>query len=164
HNGQEWGQFEDLWEDDSHAPPQFKRVQSRPLRWAENADTIGLAIRDRYRFLLGLRQQHPGLHSPNFYPNDYDWNWHSFSPEGYGVDEQRQVIIYHRWGNAADGQIERFMVVLNFSDTAQYVTIPLPTNGQWTDLLNGNTLVTTQDYRLLNYPIPSNWGCLFWQK
>ncbi|HEY4388501.1 MAG TPA: alpha-amylase family glycosyl hydrolase, partial [Ktedonobacteraceae bacterium] len=164
HNGQEWGQCEDLWEDDSNAPAQFKRVQSRPLRWAENADAIGLAMRDRYRFLLSLRQQHPGLHSPNFYPNDYDWNWHSFSPEGYGVDEQRQVIIYHRWGNATDGQIERFMVVLNFSDTTQYVTIPLPTNGQWTDLLNGNTIVTTQDYHLHNYPIPSNWGCLFWQK
>ncbi len=33
HNGQEWGQVEDLWEDDSKAPAQFKRVQPRPLRW-----------------------------------------------------------------------------------------------------------------------------------
>ncbi|GAC1361690.1 MAG: hypothetical protein NVSMB38_45210 [Ktedonobacteraceae bacterium] len=39
--------------------------------------------------------------------------------------------------------------------------IPLSTNGQWTDLLNRNKVVTTQDYRLHNYPVSSNWGCLF---
>jgi hypothetical protein len=37
HNGQEFGQQELLWEDDSHAPPEFRRVQPRPLRWAETA-------------------------------------------------------------------------------------------------------------------------------
>jgi hypothetical protein len=60
--------------------------------------------------------------------------------------------------------LERFMVVLNFSDAIQYLDIPLSTNGQWTDLLNGNATVTTQDYHLHNYPVPSNWGCVFWQK
>ena len=164
HNGQEWGQVEDLWEDDSNAPAQFKRVQPRPLRWREFYDAIGQTLRDRYSFLMSLRRQHKGLRSPNFYPNDYDWNWHNFSPDGYGVDEQRQVIIYHRWGDAEDGRLERFMVVLNFSDATQYVDIPLSTNGQWTNLLNGNESVTTQDYRLHNYPVPSNWGCVFWQK
>ncbi|GAC1556267.1 MAG: hypothetical protein NVS2B2_12210 [Ktedonobacteraceae bacterium] len=63
-----------------------------------------------------IRLQHKGLRSLNFYPNDYDWNWHNFSPDGYGIDEQRQVIIYHRWGDAEDGRLERFIVVLNFSD------------------------------------------------
>jgi 1,4-alpha-glucan branching enzyme len=162
HNGQEWGQLEDLWEDDSNAPPQFKRVQSRPLRWEESDDAIGKVLRDRYTFLLGLRLQHKGLRTANFYPNDYDWSWRAFSPEGYGIDEQRQVIIYHRWGNADDGRLERFIVALNFSDATQYVDLPLSVNGQWTDLLNGNAVVTTQDYRLHNYPVPSNWGCVFW--
>jgi hypothetical protein len=164
HNGQEWGQVEDLWEDDSNAPAQFKRVQSRPLRWAEFGDAIGQTLEDRYRFLMNLRLQHKGFRSPNFYPNDYDWNWHNFSPEGYGIDEQRQVIIYHRWGNTEDGRLERFMVVLNFSDVTQYLDIPLSTNGQWTDLLNGNAVVITQDYHLHNYPVSSNWGCVFWQE
>ena len=163
HNGQEWGQLEDLWEDDSNAPPQFKRVQSRPLRWAESTDGIGRALRDRYSFLMGLRQQHKGLRSPNFYPNDYDLSWSAFSPSGYGIDEQRQIIIYHRWGPADDGMLERFMVVLNFSDMTQYVDVPLSTNGAWTDLLNGNAVVSTQDYVLHAYPIQSNWGCVFWQ-
>ncbi len=164
HNGQEWGQVEDLWEDDSNAPPQFRRVQPRPLRWAEFGDAIGQTMRDQYSFLMNLRLQHKGLRSPNFYPDDYDLNWHNFSPDGYGIDEQRQVIIYHRWGDAGDGRLERFMVVLNFSDATQYLDIPLSINGQWTDLLNGNAVVTTQDYHLHNYPVPSNWGCVFWQK
>jgi hypothetical protein len=163
HNGQEWGQLEMLWEDDTFAPPQFKRVQSRPLHWAESGDPIGQTLRQRYAFLMSLRQQHKGLHSPNFYPDYYDWSWTSFSPDGYGIDEQRQVIIYHRWGNAATGTLERFMVVLNFSDATQYVDIPLPTNGQWTDLLNGSAVVTTWNYRLHNYQVPSNWGCIFYQ-
>jgi 1,4-alpha-glucan branching enzyme len=164
HNGQEWGQLEDLWEDDSNAPPQFKRVQSRPLRWSESDDAIGQILQDRYRFLFDLRNRHNGLRSPNFYPDDYDWSWRSFSPEGYGIDEARQVVIYHRWGQAADGTLERFMVVLNFSDVTQFVDVPLSTNGEWVDVLNANVTVTTQDHKLHNHPVPSNWGCLFWQK
>lgn len=164
HNGQEWGQVEELWEDDSHAPAQFQRVQSRPLLWAEWGDEIGQTMRDRYRYLLELRRQHKGLRSPNFYPDDYDSNWHTFSPDGYGIDEQRQVLIYHRWGDAEDGKLERFIVVLNFSDATQSVDIPLSTNGQWIDVLNGDAVVTTQDFRLYNYPVASNWGCVFWQK
>jgi hypothetical protein len=163
HNGQEWGQVEDLWEDDTNAPPQFARVQSRPLRWAEFGDAVGQALRNTYSFLMDRRRQHKGLRSPSFYPNDYDSNWHNFSPDGYGIDEQRQVLIYHRWGTADDGTLERFIVVLNFSDATQYVDIPLSANGQWTDLLNGNSVLTTQDYHLHSYPIPSNWGSVFFQ-
>jgi 1,4-alpha-glucan branching enzyme len=164
HNGQEWGQLETFWEDDGNAPPEFKRVQSRPLHWSQSADGIGSTMRDRYAFLMKLRQDHPGLRSPNFYPNDYDWSWHNFSPDGYGIDEARKIIIYHRWGNAADGALERFMVVLNFSDFMQYVDIPLSTTGAWTDLINGNASVTTSDYWLHGYGVNSNWGCVFWQK
>ena len=40
HNGQEWGQLEDLWEDDTNAPPQFQRVQSRPLTWEQRDDAV----------------------------------------------------------------------------------------------------------------------------
>ena len=54
--------------------------------------------------------------------------------------------------------------ILNFSDSTRYVDIPLSTNGQWIDLLNGNAAVNIQDFHLRNYPVPSNWGCMFWQK
>jgi len=163
HNGQEWGQFEDIWEDDSGAPPQFRRVQSRPLRWDEAMDTIGSTMQDRYRFLFQMRQAHPGLRTPNFYPDYYDLNWRSFSPEGYGIDESKQVIIYHRWGPGLSGAVERFMIVLNFSDFMQLVEIPFPMNGTWMDMINNNHMVTISDYRLRGYGIPSNWGCVFFQ-
>ena len=163
HNGQEWGQVEELWEDDSQAPPAMKRVQSRPLTWGESTDTIGKTMRNCFKLLLGIRRAHPGLRSPNFYPNDYDPSWHNLSPDGYGVDEQRQIAIYHRWGETADGQVERFMVVLNFSSTTQLVDVPVPTNGQWIDLLNGNTALAVTNYRLPGYPILPNWGCVLWQ-
>lgn len=65
---------------------------------------------------------------------------------------------------AADGMLERFIVVLNFSDATQFVDVPLSTNGGSIDLLNANATVVTQDYKLHNHAILSNWGCLFWQK
>jgi 1,4-alpha-glucan branching enzyme len=163
HNGQEWGQFEDIWEDDSNAPPQDARVQSRPLDWNEAIDPTGQLMEDRYRFLLKIRKDHPGLRSPNFYPDYYDQQWTSFSPEGYGLNVSSQVAIYHRWGNNEQGQLERLIVVLNFTDKTQWINVPFPGNGNWTDLLNGNTVVNVGNYWLSNYPIPSNWGRLFWQ-
>jgi hypothetical protein len=65
HNGQEWGQVEDLWEDDTNAPPQFERVQSRPLTWEQRADPVGLQLTSLYGFIMGLRTAHPALHSSN---------------------------------------------------------------------------------------------------
>jgi pullulanase len=163
HNGQEWGQFEDIWEDDEFAPPQDARVQSRPLDWGQAADSTGQTIKARYSFLLKIRDDHPGLRSPNFYPDFYDEQWTSFSPDGYGLSVQQQVAIYHRWGNNDKGQLERFIVVLNFTGSTQWVNVPFPSNGSWTDLINDNTIETVNNYWLNNCPIPSNWGRLFWQ-
>jgi len=157
HNGQEWGQLENLWEDDSNAPPEFKRVQSRPLTWAQRSDDAGQQLTGLYAFLLGLRAAHPAFNSPNFYPDDYDSSWNSFSPDGYGIDELRQLAIYHRWSAG-----ELFMIVLNFSDSVQNTDIPLPRNGVWTDLLNADATLSVQNYRLDNYPVPSNWGCILY--
>ena len=164
HNGQEWGQFEDIWEDDSHAPAADARVQSRPLLWDEQKDSIGTTIQGIYKMLMGLRDRHPGLRSPNFYPNCYDLQWNTFSPDGYGIDESLQIAIYHRWGNNAAGDLERFIVVLNFGDAAQSVDIPFPANGIWTDLINGDVNVTIGDYWLRRYSVPSNWGCVFFKQ
>jgi hypothetical protein len=35
---------------------------------------------------------------------------------------EKQVVIYHRWGAAVDGGLERFIVVLNFSDKTHKFT------------------------------------------
>jgi pullulanase len=162
HNGQEWGQFEDIWEDDNNAPYANRRVQPRPLLWAQAADTIGTAFISIHQLLLGMRQNHPGLRSPNFYPSFYDQQWTSLSPEGYGIDVNRQIVIFHRWGNDASGTLERFIIVLNFNDFDQSVSVPFPANGIWSDLINGNGTVEVQNFWLNGYLIPSNWGCVFW--
>jgi len=159
HNGQEWGQLEELWENDSNAPPQFKRVQSRPLLWEERSDAVGTQLVNLYSFLMSLRQAHPALTSPNFYPNDYDPSWTRLSPDGYGIDEVRQIAIYHRWSGS-----DLYMILLNFSDSTQYADIPLPQNGVWNDLLNQGAAYTAVSYRLPGFAIQSNWGSvLHWQ-
>ena len=38
-----------------------------------------------------------------------------FNAQGYGVDATKDIVIYHRWGAAENGQLERFIIVLNFS-------------------------------------------------
>ncbi len=155
HNGQEWGQLEDLWEDDTNAPPQFQRVQSRPLTWEQRDDDVGQKLTALYSFLMELRTAHPALRSPNFYPDTYDPSWTQFSPDGYGINEGLQVAIYHRWNGD-----DLYMVVLNFSDSVQTVKVPLPQNGTWTDLLNGNTAYNATNYQLANFAVQSNWGSI----
>ena len=43
-----------------------QRVNSRPVHWAESADSIGLTIRARYQFLSQMRNNYPGLRSAAF--------------------------------------------------------------------------------------------------
>ncbi len=155
HNGQEWGQYENLWEDDTNAPPEFKRVQSRPLTWTQRNDADGTPLVYWYTFLMGLRAAHPALRSPNFYPNFYDSSWTQLSPDGYGIDEGKQIAIYHRWSGG-----DLYMIVLNFSDSPQSVNVPFPQNGTWNDLLN-NSSANVSNYWLYNFQVQSNWGCIF---
>ena len=107
---------------------------------------------------MSLRASHPALCSPNFYPDFYDSSWTGFSPDGYGVNESLQVAIYHRWSGG-----DLYMIVLNFSDSSQYVDVPLPQNGAWIDLLNSNASFNATNYRLNNFAVPSNWGSILHQ-
>jgi pullulanase/glycogen debranching enzyme len=161
-NGQEFGRSQYLPENDGGLPPGQQRVNPRPLDWSQSTDGIGQTIYAKYQFLLQLRRNHAGLRTPNFYPDNYDQQWNHFSPDGYGLDVDKQVVIYHRWGPAAAGPLERFIVVLNFSAWPQTVNIPFPANGNWTDLLNGTPEVTVENYWLYNYSVNSYWGCIFY--
>ena len=157
HNGQEFG-------DDYALPDQGSaRVQSRPLRWHLLGGDIGKRVFELHRRCIELRQNHPGLRSANYYPRFYDEQNRHFNPEGYGVDVDKNVVIYHRWGQADDGQVERFIVALNFSGGEQYVDIPFSGNGVWFDKLNGGT-VDVNEFRLWNHKIPSHWGKIFYKK
>src|SRR5262249_10220534 len=136
----------------------------RPLKWAQGDDFVGQLVRAKYALLARIRREHPALRTPNFYPDAYDERWAHFSPEGYGVDVDRQGGIYHPWGPAADRRpAPPLLLVLNFSGDDQYVDVPFSANGAWQDLLNGGQ-VRVDGYWLRNFRVSSNWGCIFCQK
>jgi pullulanase len=132
------------------------------LHWDYPTDKIGSQILALYHKLISIRQAHPALRSDNFYPDNWATWQAQFNPDGYGMDVNRQVLIFHRWGNAEDGRLERFIIVLNFSPQAQMVDVPFPANGAWQDLLNNQT-VTINDFRLAAQPIESYWGRIYFQ-
>lgn len=160
HNGQEYG--EDYWLPEMHEerPPHITRVRPRPLRWDYlNKDKQGRHLFNLYSKLIAMRKAHPSLSSINFHPADERWQCDHFI-DGYGFDKKKQVVIYHRWGNGADGRLERFIAVLNFSGQDQYVDIPFSVNGEWEDILNDEVRIV-ENYSLQNEKINSNWGRIF---
>ena len=158
HNGQEFG--------DEYFIPENgpDRVISRPVNWERLNDDIGQSLFGLYKKLIRIRNSYPSLRSPNFYPSNYDERQTRFNNEGYGVDVERKLVIYHRWGNSLDSQLERFIIVLNFSSSDQFVDIPFPLNGTWADVLNDDQSFPVTSFRLFNQKINSHWGRIFYTK
>lgn len=155
HNGQEFGE-------DKFLPGSGSgRVVPRPLRWgtesSDSGDPVGTTLFDHHAHLIRIRKDHPALRSPNFFPDLFN------HPDGYGAFPDKDVVILHRWGTAADGQTERFIVVINYSDFDQHIDIPFSVDGQWEDLLNGASAVV-QGNRLSHQRISSNWGRIYYNK
>jgi glycosidase len=153
HNGQEFGE-------DYFLPGSGDgRVLPRPLRWAGRGpgslDFAGERLFDVYRRLIEIRRAHPGLRTANFFPALGN------HPDGYGVFADRGIAIYHRWGENETGALERFIVVVNFSDFDQFVDIPFSVDGEWVDLLNDEA-ATVSGFRLRWVHAPSNWGRVYW--
>lgn len=161
HNGQEYG--EDYWLPEGHEekPPEITRVRPRPLRWGYlKKDDKGRNLFELYQKLIAMRKAHPSLASVNFHPADDRSECDHFI-DGYGFNREKQVVIYHRWGNGANGRLERFIVVLNFSGNDQFVDVPFPVNGEWRDILNDEDR-NIEDYRSENEKIGSNWGRIYY--
>jgi glycosidase len=168
HNGQEFAELYPMpEEDDKTAPPDSqdptrKRVVPRPLRWSELGDGPGKALFELYRKLIEVRRDHAGLTSANFHPRRWE-EWRTqLDGDGFGMDEMRQVVICHRWGNAVDGRLEKFYVALNFSQSPQSVEMTFPEDGGWVDLLSGWAPPVTRNR--LRFEVGSNWGHLFYKK
>jgi pullulanase len=152
HNGQEFGEEYFL---PSDGPD---RVRPRPLRWNDHSqDFVGKRLFELYHRLIRIRKEHPSLRSPNFFPFPFN------HPDGYGSFPEKDVVIYHRYGSATDGQFERFIIVINYSDFDQFVDIPFSVNGEWDDLLNEQSVIV-ENFRLSNQRIDSNWGRIYFNK
>jgi hypothetical protein len=161
-NGQEFG--EDHWipENDQGSG---RRVSARSLHWKYSLDPIGVSLQNIYKCMAGIRNTYAGLRSTNFYPQPWDEWQTQFNPQGYGLDVSRQLAIYHRWGNDDLGNLQRFIIVLNFSDVPCQVSVPFPENGQWTDLLsgfNGAWKPVVDNFRL-DMIVEANWGNVFFK-
>jgi pullulanase len=163
HSGQEFAEDHWLPEDDSNTG---RRVRPRPLRWRLADDSIGQAMSRLYRRLAVVRHEYPALRSTNFYPDFWE-EWQTrFNPAGFGVDTERQVVLFHRWGHSDTGALQRFYIVLNFSPTPQWVRVPLPENGEWTDLLanfDGSWTPVATDYHL-DLMVGPHWGHILFRE
>jgi hypothetical protein len=73
------------------------------------------------------------------------------------------VAIYHRWGLDKESHLERFIIVLNFSEFAQIADIPFPENGSWTELMS-EASVTVGDFWLRNQSLSSHWGRIYFKR
>ena len=167
HNGQEFAELFQMPEDDSGAPagsldPALKRVVPRPLRWERLTDGPGRATFALYQKLIALRSAHPGLTSANFHPAFWDESTTRPDADGFGVDTARQTVVYHRWGVDAAGRLEKFYIVLNFSQWPQRVAMSFPEEDGWVDLLSGWQPPVQNHW--LNLDVGSNWGHVFFKR
>lgn len=159
--GQEMAEDYRIIEDDQGTG---RRVRARPLHWPLVEDPIGRALGRVYARLIAIRKQFPGMRSTNFYPSPWDDWQRQLNPAGFGLDCDRGIAIYHRWGTAA-GALQRFYIVLNFSAQPRQVRLPLPANGPWQDLLanlDGSTSLSATDFHL-DLQVPSHWGHIFFR-
>lgn len=145
HNGQEFG--EDYYLPNSGDD----RVIPRPLHWDYCNDPVGQTLYSLYQRLIQIRNAHPALRSPNFFPTQ--------NTDGYGAFQDKGIVIYRRSGH---DRSEKFIVVINYTDSNQQIDIPFPANGVWEDLLNERT-DQVNDHKLLNQKINPNWGRIYYQ-
>jgi 1,4-alpha-glucan branching enzyme len=158
-NGQEFASDHWIPENDEGSS---RRVVGRPLHWGYLSDKIGKQLFPLYQRLIALRLGHPSLRSDQIYPAAWpEWQG-QLNPQGYGIDVGRQLMIFHRWGTAPGGGLERFIVVLNFSGQDQWVDIPFPCDGLWSDVLAAPPQTAqVSGCWLRGWKIPSNYGCVF---
>jgi pullulanase len=154
HNGQEFGDQYWFPEDGDG------RVLPRPVQWQFSDDDAGRRLRRLYQRLIAIRMEHPALRTLNFHPDPYDERITNFDRDGFGVSEERALAVFHRWGPAPAGGVEKVIVVLNFSDDDQQLDVPFSDNGQWEELLEGWS-VTIDGWRLPNHRVGSHWGRVF---
>jgi len=156
YNGQEFGADNDMPESGDG------RVVPRALDWNWLMKDAGPAAFARYQTMMAIRKQHPALRSKNFYPTDWDESWTQLDSNGYGIDRDRNLVVYHRWDQSPDGKTDRYYVVLNFSQSDQKFSFAVPNNGQWKELIGNNTAGAAGNR--ISGTVGSNWGAIYYQR
>jgi 1,4-alpha-glucan branching enzyme len=133
------------------------RIQlRRDVHWEEFYDDFGTALIRLYRILGNLRQTRPSLRSRE-----------SFFYYQQSLQNNSGMVAYHRHVPASGGQPEEYaMVVLNFSDNPNSISLPFPKAGAWRELIDDKERQLT-----INVPsggafatvenVPSHYGWVF---
>ncbi|MBC8135661.1 MAG: alpha-amylase [Fibrella sp.] len=129
-----------------------RNLFERPLHWEYFYDAAGKALVRLHRTLGTLRQSHPALGSRGYF---YYFN--------SGEHLQKGVIAFRREATLPNGQTERVIVLLNFSDQNAEVWVPFPVAGQWSERIDGTQPVVNaaQTDHWLPVTVPSNYGSIY---
>ncbi len=126
----------------------------------------GTSLPELYRRLSQIRRDYPGLRSRGMYPDLWETWQTQLNASGVGLDTDRQLAIYHRWGEGKRGETQTFVVVLNFSEHSQWASVPFPHDGYWVDLLSdfeGSFCPEVQGGRL-EFSVGPHWGHVFFKQ
>lgn len=108
---------------------EVKRVTPRPKHWDRAEDGLGRWTGELLTRLPRMRRDRPYSACPactqavghGIDTSPYD--------NGYGIDTDRQTVVYHRWGNDAAGRFHRHVIALNFGSFSQRISVPFPDGG-----------------------------------
>ena len=155
YNGQEFGLDNDMPEEGNG------RVVPRPLDWGKLTSDPGPEVFGVYQKLMKIRRENPALRTSNFHPSGWDESKTNRDEHGFGIDRANNIVVYHRWREDG-GKIERYYVVLNFSQSDRHVSFEVPNAGPWAELLSGGS--ATPAGGRLSVDVPSNWGAIYFRK
>ncbi len=156
YNGQEWGLDNDMPESGDG------RVVPRPLDWDRRSDDEGKLVLELYRKLMKIRNDHPGLRSNHFHPSGWDESWTLLNPDGYGINREQNTVVYHRWLDQGPGRLERYYIVLNFSQETRHCSFRVPVQGPWLDLIGYASATPVDGW--LHSTVSSNWGAIYYRR
>ena len=132
------------------------RIQlRRDVHWEQFYDEYGVPLLRLYRILGRLRRTRRSLRSRE-----------SYFYYQQSLQNNSQLIAYHRHAAAANGQPEDYaMVLLNFSDSAATITVPFPKAGSWQEMIDNDirnyAVAVSSDGAMQNVLVPSNYGYVF---
>jgi 1,4-alpha-glucan branching enzyme len=129
------------------------RIQlRRDMHWEQFYDTYGAALIGLYRILGNLRRAHASLRSRE-----------SYFYYQQSLQNNSALIAYHRHAAAANGEAEEYaMVLLNFSENANQISVPFPKAGVWTEMIDSAATVNVSEAGAVQtISVPSHYGMVF---